>query len=139
DRDQPGSRYAPVTSAELGRAPVDAWLLGHVHRPDFAAAGAAGGPAWAGYLGSLTANDPGEAGARGAWLLELAPGRLEARHVALAPLRWQMLEVDVNGLESAELLPGLIVDELRALRARLHAEGASPAAVGCRLTLVGRT
>src|SRR5690554_6851677 len=34
DRDVSGSRYAPVTSAQLAAAPVDAWLLGHVHVPD---------------------------------------------------------------------------------------------------------
>src|SRR5690606_1640282 len=63
DRDQPGSRYAPVTSAELASAAVDVWLLGHVHRPDFAQGG--------GYLGSIFAADPGEEGSRGAWLLDV--------------------------------------------------------------------
>lgn len=139
DRDQVASPYAPVTSAELAAAPVDAWLLGHVHQPDFGPA-AAGGPRFTGYLGSLTSNDPGEAGARGAWLLEVAPaGKLSARHVPLAPLRWERVVVDVSSLESADRLPNLIVSALEELDARLTSEGASSVAVGCRLTLTGRT
>src|SRR5690606_28513558 len=45
DRDQSGSRYAPVSSRDLDEAPVDAWLLGHIHKPD-----AMGGPRPQGYL-----------------------------------------------------------------------------------------
>src|SRR5699024_6770756 len=59
DRDQPGSPYAPFRSADLVDHPADAWLLGHVHRPD-----ALDPHAPRGYLGSLAASDPGEAGPR---------------------------------------------------------------------------
>jgi DNA repair protein SbcD/Mre11 len=34
DRDQSDSPYAPVSSEALARAPVSAWLLGHIHQPD---------------------------------------------------------------------------------------------------------
>src|SRR5690606_3810701 len=78
DRDQVGSSYAPVSSAQLAAAPVDAWLLGHVHAPDAGAGRGSGRGYLGGYLGSLSSNGPGEAGARGAWLLEVAPsGALE--------------------------------------------------------------
>ncbi|HET8985656.1 MAG TPA: metallophosphoesterase, partial [Trueperaceae bacterium] len=67
DRDQPNSRYAPVSSSELAAAPVDAWVLGHVHKPDFgASSGQEGSQRLSGYLGSLSAADPGEEGPRGA-------------------------------------------------------------------------
>jgi len=142
DRDQSGSRYAPVTSAQLGAAAVDAWLLGHVHVPDVGLAdGLAAGRGYVGgYLGSLSSNDPGEAGARGAWLLEVAPsGAISFEHVRLAPLRWEQLELDVSGWQAPEeFQPGLI-SSLEELGETLLIEGARPLAVGCRLRLVGRT
>jgi exonuclease SbcC len=52
DRDVAGSPYAPVRSAELEAAPVDAWLLGHIHRP-----GVLSPPRPMGYLGSLCGLD----------------------------------------------------------------------------------
>lgn len=147
DRDQAGSRYAPVTSAELAAAPVDAWLLGHVHHPDFELArrgGVGGGVGGAGfrggYLGSLSSNDPAEAGARGAWLLEVdAAGGLECRHVALAPLRWERLQIDVTELQQPADVQTAVISSLEQLGVRLEEEGADPVAVGCRLVLSGRT
>ncbi len=135
DRDQTGSSYAPVRSADLRVAPVDAWLLGHVHKPDIAA-----DPRPAGYLGSLAATDPGEPGPHGAWLLEVAPdGRLTLRSRPLAPLRWEDLPVDLTGIEDVGEVPVRIAREVDRLHARLAAEGLQAAAVGCRLALTGRT
>lgn len=139
DRDQRHSRYAPVSSAELAAAPVDAWLLGHIHRPGLGV-GESGSARLGGYLGSLTALDPGETGARGAWLLELDErAGLKARHVPLAPLRWEWVEVDASALERADDLPNLILSGLEELERSLRSEGADPLAVGCRLRVTGRT
>lgn len=134
DRDQTGSSYAPVRSADLAAAPVDAWLLGHVHKPDIAP-----GPRPMGYLGSLVGTDPGEPGAHGAWLLEVdAGGALELRALSLAPLRWETLEVPVDGLTDAADLPLRIANALDALPDRVGEDG-QPAVIGCRLRLTGRS
>ena len=135
DRDQAGSDYAPVRSPDLRGAPVDAWLLGHVHKPDIAATERP-----MGYLGSLAATDPGEPGPHGAWLLEVAPdGHLGLRRRPLAPLRWESLEVDLSDLEDVGEVPVRIAREVARLHAELAAEGLQAQAVGCRLTLEGRT
>ena len=134
DRDATGSPYAPVRSAELADAPVDAWLLGHVHKPDALAP-----PRPIGYLGSLTGLDPGETGARGPWLLDCGGPDLVPRHLPLAPLRWEEVEVALDGLESAENVHDLAVSALDALHERLVAERHRPRAVGCRLRFTGRT
>lgn len=135
DRDQAASGYAPVRSADLRAAPVDAWLLGHVHRPDIAI-----GERPMGYLGSLAATDPGEPGPHGAWLLEVASdGRLGLHSRPLAPLRWERLEVDLSDLQDAADAPVRITRALDDLHGRLVAEGDPAEAVGCRLALVGRT
>ena len=134
DRDAAGSPYAPVRSAELAQAPVDAWLLGHVHRPDRLAP-----PRPIGYLGSLTGLDPGEAGPRGPWRLECVGPDLALEHLPLAPLRWEEVEVALDGIESAEEVHTLAVSALDTLHERLAVERFRPRAVGCRLRFTGRT
>ena len=134
DRDAAGSPYAPVRSAELADAPADAWLLGHVHKPDPLAP-----PRPIGYLGSLTGLDPGEAGPRGPWRLECAGPELALEHLPLAPLRWEEVEVALDGLESAENVHAHAVAALDALHDRLASERFRPRAVGCRLRFTGRT
>ncbi|MEJ2292505.1 MAG: DNA repair exonuclease [Deinococcales bacterium] len=135
DRGQPGSRYAPVRTAELEAAPVDVWLLGHVHKPDIEP-----GPRPMGYLGSLVGTDPGEPGAHGAWLLEVGPrGEPQLRAVPLAPLRWETLDVPLDGLADAADVPVRIAKAIDALHRRLDEEAPGALAIGCRLELTGRT
>ncbi len=135
DRDQPGSGHAPVRSHELRGAPVDAWLLGHIHQPDDLDRERP-----IGYLGSLTGLDPGEAGARGPWLVTVAgDGTLGVEHRPLAPLRWESLPISVDDLQAAEDVHGRITRALDALHADLTSQPYRPVAVGCRLLLTGRT
>ena len=134
DRDAAGSPYAPVRSSELENAPVDAWLLGHIHKPD-----ALSPPRPIGYLGSLTGLDPGEAGPRGPWLFESTGPELALEHLPLAPLRWEEVEVPLDGLEIAEEVHGLVVSALDALHERVAGHRFRPRAVGCRLRFTGRT
>lgn len=135
DLDSSGGPYAPVRSTDLAAQPVTAWLLGHVHKPSLTPTAQP-----LGYLGSLTGNDPGEPGARGAWLLELAPGRDPAvRHLPLSPLRWEELVVPLDDLAAPEEVRDLILRALDELDERLQDTDHRPAAVGCRLRLVGRT
>ncbi len=135
DRDQPGSPYAPVTSAELRGAGLDGWLLGHIHAPDPLTADAP-----AGYLGSLSGMDPGEPGAHGPWLLTVERGRLTGvEQQVLAPLRWVPLELDVTGIGAPEAVHDRLLERLRVLDGELTAAAWAPDAVGLRLVLVGRS
>jgi len=128
DLDAPHSPYAPVASSELERADADAWLLGHVHAPSALDAGRPRG-----YLGSVVALDPSEHGSRGPWLVTLGKGALRFEHVALAPLRYEHLVVDLAG---ADLLAGLH-KAAREAEARVRAAGATPLVVGLRVRLCG--
>lgn len=135
DRDQAGSRHAPVTSVELAAAGLDVWLLGHVHRPDVAAGG--------GYLGSIFAADPGEEGEHGAWLLEVdGEGEVSLSPLPLSPLRFETVAVDVGELDDPAAIGRHITDAVLETHQRLFGEGAPGAvvrAVGCRLRLTGRS
>lgn len=134
DRDQPGSRHAPVRARELNEAPVDGWLLGHIHRADPLV-----GPRPIGYLGSLCGLDPGEPGPHGPWLVEVTAHGLRLELVPLAPLRWETLDVRVDGLGAAEDVHPQVTRALDELHRRLAAEAHQPRAVGCRVRFVGRT
>ncbi len=134
DRDQLGSRYAPVRSAELQAADTDAWLLGHIHRPD-----PLSGERPAGYLGSAVGLDPGDAGARGPWWIRVqGPGAVSAEHVPLAPLRWESITVDLDDLTEIDAVHGRVLENLRALHERRARTGCRAVAVGCRLVFTGR-
>ena len=129
------SRYAPVSSAELSSAGLDAWLLGHIHKPDALAAATPNG-----YLGSLTGLDRGETGPRGPWLITVDGGHItEFEHLLLAPLRWETLDVDLAGIAEPEDAQGRLLDAVKALDTELAALESSPRAVGLSVTLAGST
>ncbi len=135
DRDQSGSHYAPVSSAELRGAGLDGWLLGHIHRPD---ALSVENPS--GYLGSVSGMDPGEPGDRGPWLLEIERGRLASlQQWVLAPIRFEPLTLDLTELEEAEAVRSHLAEQLRELDTRIAQSFQPPAAVGLRITLAGRS
>lgn len=135
DRDQSNTHYAPVSGRALADAPVNAWLLGHIHRPDDLTATGRGG-----YLGSLMGLDPGEPGAHGPWLVTIADhGAIGFRQLPLAPLRWETVAVDLTELTDPEALPSRVTAALDRLHDELAAAGPLPRAVGCRLRFTGRT
>lgn len=135
DRDNRASPHAPVLTSELNNAPVDAWLLGHIHKPD--ALGDMAPPM--GYLGSLTGLDPGEPGAHGPWLIHIDRAEIRARQLPLAPLRWEGVDVALDGLESPEAVHPAVTQALQACHERVSAASHRPRAVGCRLRLTGRS
>lgn len=138
DLDQPGSRYAPVGSAELRAAPASLWLLGHVHVPRLHERP---GAAPLLYPGSPQALDPGETGPHGAWLVELAPGRApEVRHVPLSTVRYDAVEVDVTGVAEWDELDRRVAEGVRAHVQRVAEEGCGPLRhLCCRVRVTGRT
>jgi DNA repair exonuclease SbcCD nuclease subunit len=138
DLDASGGSYAPFRRRELDEAGLDAWLLGHVHKPSLASEAGGGGPR--GYLGSLVGLDPTETGARGPWLVRIDDaGRVAAEHLPLAPLRWERLELVLAEDEGADDLGDRILGEAERLASELQRSGATPRALGLRVRLVGRS
>ncbi len=133
-----GGRYAPIRQSELDDAGCDAWLLGHIHKPSLAGASAAPGARPCGYLGSLVGLDPSETGPRGPWLVKLsADGGVEPEHIALAPLRWERIQVPVDGIGHADDLADRLLAEARERAWTLAEDGLAPRALGLRAELVG--
>lgn len=93
------SVYGPVTVSALQALPLDAWLIGHRHRPVLHAENA--GPMVLN-PGSPQGLDPTEIGPHGPWLLEIAPnGQVAAQQLTLARLRYEGVDIDLTGVGSA--------------------------------------
>lgn len=133
DRDQKDSPYAPVSSRDLADAPVAAWLLGHIHHPDSLT-----GKRPAGYLGSVTALRASETGPRGPWLIDWNGTDLNARHLPLAPLRFESLPLDLGELQTEDELAGAALAAARRHVENLAPDQYLPDVIGLRLMLTGR-
>lgn len=136
--DQVQSRYAPLTTDNLLRAPVAFWLLGHVHAPRLAEE--AGRPGIL-YPGSPLALSPRETGRHGPWVLELdRGGRIQASQVALSRVRYETVDVDLEGIADEEEVDRLVSEAVRRrLDEVLVADGDHLRHLICRLRLTGRT
>ncbi len=138
------SNYAPVPRAAFdsgAAALVDAWFLGHIHRPS-----ALSSPRPVGYLGSLAGLDPGEPGPHGPWLVTLhGRASVEVQQLPLAPLRWERLAVSTEGIDVSsreqaedELYRLLREASMRAVAA-IGVQAESVRAVGLRVCITGRS
>ena len=133
-----GGVYAPVRRAELDDTGCDAWLLGHIHKPSLAAQESVGRARPCGYLGSLVGLDPSETGPRGPWLVDIsAHGQVGVEHVPMGPVRWEPVDVSVEGIENAEDLEDRLLDEAHKHARMLEQAGPLPAALGLRARLTG--
>lgn len=137
DLDAGASVHAPVRRRELVELRPDAWLLGHIHKPSELE-----GTRPIGYLGSLVGLDAGEPGERGAWVAELGPGReVRMSRVPVAPLRWEGIEVSVEGIDDEDALLGALREAFEARLRALRGDGALDAlrCIAARVRLTGRT
>ncbi len=112
DLDVLDSRYAPVSRRRLlDEQAMAAWFLGHVHVPDELADARP-----VGYLGSVVGLDIGETGSHGVWRVGFdGASNISATQIPLAPIRWEMLEIDLTGqdLPDADAVHEFVVSNLR--------------------------
>ncbi len=137
DLDQPQSHYAPVALADLRRAPVNCWVLGHIHKPARYADGV-GPPVL--YPGSPQAMDPGETGSHGAWIVEfLDDGSVRERQVSVSTIRYEPVSVDLTGVETEQAFESALVRAIRDALNRFTSDASSLQCLCCRVVLTGRT
>jgi len=138
DLDAAASPYAPLRMTDLRAAPVNAWLLGHIHRPQVHALGEG---RFALYPGSVQALDFGETGVHGAWLFELTNEGLSApRQIALSTVRYEERMVDLGGAEDMAECQRRIDAGLRDVEALARDQGGGVLeGLSLRLRLTGRT
>lgn len=140
DLDASDSNYGPISRQDLRNAGLDAWLLGHIHKPSLGGSAEIGEQMLYGYLGSLVGLDPGELGAHGPWMIHIdGTGRIRPHQHLISPLRWEYVDVNVEGVVNAEDLGDLLLDAAERSAAEIHVSGHTPAALGLRMRLVGKT
>jgi len=130
-------RYAPARLRDLQRAPVSAWLLGHIHVPRMW--DTPGSPPVL-YPGSPFPLDPGESGKHGVWFLDIdrdRPAKFTFRSIARH--RYELLTVDLTGVERADQAGQRVADALRETHAAAKAEpdGATLEHLLARVRLTG--
>jgi len=141
DLDASGSAYAPVSRRELESHRLDAWLLGHVHKPD----ALGDSPRPIGYLGSIAPLDPGEPGPHGPWLAEVrGHGVVAMEQLPLAPLRYERIDVALEALEAgdveelADRLSDRILQAIVERHEEISPELSDVRLLACRIRLTGR-
>ncbi|MFP6665030.1 MAG: DNA repair exonuclease [Deltaproteobacteria bacterium] len=134
------SVYAPLSRTELESVPVAGWLLGHIHRPDALEAGRP-----IGYLGALSAMDPGEPGLHGPWHMQISTSGIEEiTQIPLAPIRYEALEINLENLAieteetAADSLTTGLSESITQLHERLRPSLGHLRAVACRVVVGGR-
>ena len=138
DLNVPGSRYAPFTDADLAGVPLSAWALGHIHKPILLQQNHGIGSF---YAGSLQGLDPGETGIHGAWLIQVnSHSQIIPQHIALAPLRFDWLKVDVTGIIDEIAFQERISQALSKYGENLIPNlGNTPRTISIRISTSGRT
>jgi DNA repair exonuclease SbcCD nuclease subunit len=110
--------YAPCTEAELAAHGYDYWALGHVHtRREIRR-----GDCRIVFPGNIQGRHIREEGAKGATLVRVAAGRIEAvEHHALDVLRWKHVNVDATGAADTDAV--LARTEVLLDQALIEADG----------------
>lgn len=110
DLQDPESRYAPASLQRLTGTGVQAWVLGHIHKPQVLREQA---PLVC-YPGSPHALDPSESGPHGPVLLQVQSERsVSYEWQALSPVRYEELEFTLQSDEDPEQISGRIYDTVR--------------------------
>jgi len=123
------ARYAPCDLPRLKSRGYDYWALGHVHERQELCL-----DPWIVFPGNLQGRHIGETGAKGASLVTVTDRRASVEHRVLDVLRWDHVEVDLDGA----------VDEADAMirvqtRLETALRDAEPRPLAARVTLTGTT
>ena len=129
------SDYAPIEEQELETTPADAWILGHIHKPNIIRET---DPAIF-YPGSPQALAPNEEGTHGPWLLELAPsGAIKPTQIPLAKVQYGTVTVDISDVDDLKDVAPLLRDGIRDT-VPTQLESDSVVVFIARIDLVGQT
>ncbi len=135
DLNTPGSRYAPVSVADLLNTDADLWLLGHIHKPF----GTESSRRAVYYTGSPHAMSSGEPGAHGPIEVTIEPNKqITVRRVPLSPIRYEAVKVDVTGIKANEDMRGALHNALQEHARDISGELDQVAYLVYDVTLTGR-
>lgn len=123
--------YAPCDIGDLVRLGYDYWALGHIHARQVLARS----PCWIVFPGNTQGRHIRESGPKGATLVTVQDGRIvDAAHRDLDVVRWERLDIDLDGMDSEDAA-------LTAVRTKLEAalDAAGDRLLVARVVLTGAT
>jgi DNA repair exonuclease SbcCD nuclease subunit len=93
DVDVPDSSYAPIDLNNFANHPVNAWMLGHIHKPQILKEA----DPLVYYPGSPHALSSKEQGIHGPVLMTIhSPTKIEKEHISLSPVRYERIDIDIT-------------------------------------------
>src|SRR5690554_3718855 len=93
DVDVPNSNYAPIDLNNFANHPVNAWMLGHIHKPQILRAA----EPLVYYPGSPHALSSKEQGKHGPVLMTIhSPTSIETEQILMSPVRYELIEIDIT-------------------------------------------
>ena len=109
----PHANYAPCSISDLVAKNYDYWALGHVHKNMILHE-----TPWVVFPGNLQGRHIKETGAKGFVEVEVKAGKINSvRHQAINVVRWEKLEIKLEGLDSAVESIGVIKDRVELYNA----------------------
>jgi exonuclease SbcD len=101
--------YAPCSLSDLAASGMDYWALGHIHKHGILRAA---DPTVV-YCGNPQGRDPGETDPRGCYLVEVDDsGRVQGEFRAMDVVRWQRLNLSIEGIATEEDLYQAVGDAI---------------------------
>ena len=88
------SQYAPLDLTGLPAGAANAWVIGHIHKPDVIRRHSP----MVFYPGSPQALSAKEPGVHGPALLSFDGSAVRSEQIPLSPVRYELLQIDVNGI-----------------------------------------
>lgn len=136
----PGSRasgFAPIPVSQIKDGPGALWITGAPFAPFVDAIEAT----TLLIPGSVAALSPVDTGTRGAWIVDIADGRVDLRQHPVAAVRFDHVDVDLTGCADSDDVESRIIGALQAtLQDAVNTNaGGNLLAVCAHLTLYGRT
>ncbi len=124
------ANYAPCNLEDLKGKRYDYWALGHIHTRKVVSE-----DPWIIFPGNLQGRHARETGPKGATLVTVKDNKVNAvEALELDVLRWEVLNLDLRGIDSEEAMLDLVRCQLAAL-----VEGAEDRPVAARLVFGGKT
>lgn len=109
DVDNPESKYAPIDSNKLLNNSVDAWILGHIHKPQIFRKS----DPYICYPGSPHALNSKEQGVHGPILITAEKNDdIKVSRVPLSPVRYENIEIDITNVTDEQGLRDNVTSEL---------------------------
>lgn len=103
------SHYAPIDPTGFQPGIPQAWVIGHIHKPDTVRSN----NPLVFYPGSPQALSAKEPGMHGPTHLTIASGKVRSRQIVLSPVRYDLLRVDVTGAGNPSDFRNLVTQKMR--------------------------